>query len=98
MPVTKSVQVHVCECSACQDGEQEFHHEINLFVSRLDEQQRRWFAALEAKRVGYGGEKEVALITGIGPKTIRRGGRELDTDLEGRPVGRARAPGGGRHR
>jgi hypothetical protein len=28
---------------------------INLFLSRLDEQQRRWFAALEATCLGYGG-------------------------------------------
>lgn len=97
MPVSTRVQVHVCECSSCKDGEQELHHEINLFVSRLDEQQRRWFAALEAKRLGYGGEKQVALITGIGSKTIRRGCHELRDDLEGRPVGHARAPGGGRH-
>jgi hypothetical protein len=31
------------------------HQQINLLVSRLDEQQRRWFVALEAKRVGRGG-------------------------------------------
>lgn len=75
MSVSMPVQVHICECSACKDGEQEFHHEINLFMSRLDEQQRRWFAALEAKR-------------------LARGCREPDADLEGRPVGRARASGG----
>lgn len=97
MSVSVPVQVHVCECASCKDGEQELHHEINLFVSRLDEQQRRWFAALEAKRRGYGGEKAAALITGIGIKTVRRGCQELDADLEGRPVGRARVPGGGRH-
>jgi hypothetical protein len=97
MSVPAPVQVHVCECSSCKDGEQELHHEINLFVSRLDEQQRRWFAALEAKRLGIGGVNEVALITGIGTKTVRRGCVELDADLEGRPVERARGPGGGRH-
>jgi hypothetical protein len=38
----------------------------NLLVSRLDEQQRRWFVALEAKRVGRGGETLLAQITGPG--------------------------------
>jgi hypothetical protein len=97
MSVSPTPQVHVCECFACKDAEQEFHHKINLFVSRLDEQQRRWFAALEAKRLGHGGEAKVVLITGIGRKTVLRGCRELDAELEGRPVGRARVGGGGRH-
>ncbi len=90
------VELHVCECTSCQNGEQELHHEINLFVSRLDEQQRRWFVALEAKRLGYGGETQMARITGIDPKTIRRGRRELEAHLVDHPAGRIRAPGGGR--
>lgn len=70
---------------------------INLFASRLDEQQRRWFAALEAKRIGRGGEKQMADIIGIDPKTIRRGCRELEREFDGRPIDHVRAPGGGRH-
>ena len=91
-----TAEVHVCGCPSCQGGEQPLHHEINLFVSRLDEQQRRWFAGLEAKRRGYGGESQVARITGIDPKTIRRGRHELDADLADHPEGRVRATGGGR--
>lgn len=94
MPV---VEVHVCECPSCRENEQADHHALNLFASRLDEQQRRWFAALEAKRLGHGGEKLVAEIIGIDPKTIRRGRRELDGQLEGRPIEHIRAAGGGRH-
>ena len=44
--------VHRCECPLCQSSElhpeQAFHHHINLFFSRLNEPQRRWFVALEA--------------------------------------------------
>lgn len=86
-------ELHICQCPSCRDGEQELHHEINLFVSHLDERQRRWFAALESRRLG---ESEVARITGIDPKTIRRGRRELAANLEGVPRGRIRAAGAGR--
>jgi hypothetical protein len=72
------------------------HQQINLLVSRLDEQQRRWFVALEAKRVGRGGETLLARITGLDRRTIRRGRHELEAGLARRPAERVRAPGGGR--
>jgi len=71
---------------------------MNVFFSRLDEQQRRWYAALEAQRLGHGGAALVAQITGIHVDTIRRGEEELEKDLEGRPIDRVRLPGGGRRR
>ena len=85
---------------------------MNLFLSRLDEQQRRWYVALEAKQIGqrrwyvaleakqigHGGPKQMSRITGMHVETIRRGLRELEDDLAGRPVDRVRLPGGGRHR
>jgi hypothetical protein len=67
-------------------------------MSRLDEQQRRWYAALEAQRHGHGGLKLVAEITGLDEKTIRRGRDELERDLSGRPRDRVRLPGAGRPR
>jgi len=63
---------------------------MNLLMSRLDEQQRRWFAALESNRIGHGGDRIVSQIVGISEKTIRRGRRELATALSGRPIGRVR--------
>jgi hypothetical protein len=74
------------------------HHQINLICSRLDEQQRRWFVALESKKVGHGGDTLLSLITGLHVDTIRRGRRELDAGLEGRPNNRVRRPGAGRPR
>jgi hypothetical protein len=90
---------HQCPCDACRDGtgrDAEYHRRLNLILGRLDEQQRRWVAALEAGRRGYGGIKEVAGITGLHPETIRRGRDELADSLAGRPADRIRLPGGGR--
>lgn len=69
---------------------------MNLYLSRLDEQQRRWYAALEAKKIGHGGTKQMSLVTGMHVNTIRRGRRELDEELASRTIGRIRSLGGGR--
>ena len=69
---------------------------MNLFLSRLDEQQRRWYVALEAKKLGHGGATQMAQITGIHVETLRRGQKELDSELADRPADRVRLPGGGR--
>jgi hypothetical protein len=94
--------VHVCACPQCQSAhdhpERQLHYQINLLMSRLNEQQRRWFAALESKKAGYGGDTLFALITGLHVDTIRRGREELDAELQGRPTDRVRQPGAGRPR
>jgi hypothetical protein len=71
---------------------------MNVFLSRLDEQQRRWFAALEADRFGHGGDQHVACITGLDVHTIQRGRQELAAGLDERPADRVRVPGAGRPR
>jgi hypothetical protein len=92
--------IHQCECQNCQQPgdhpDKELHHQMNLLLSRLDEQQRRWYAALEAKKLGRGGMTLMSQITGMSVDTIRRGRDELDEQLAGRPVDRVRLPGGGR--
>jgi hypothetical protein len=92
--------LHQCQCPDCVSGQdhpdREVHHQMNLLAGRLDEQQRRWFAALESKKVGHGGDTLLALILGLHVDTIRRGREELDADLAGRPVDRIRNPGAGR--
>ncbi len=90
--------VHQCPCPDCQVGTgsvADHHRRLNLILSRLDEQQRRWVAAAEAQRIGYGGFNEVAAITGMHPETIRRGRDELAADLTDRPADRVRLAGGG---
>lgn len=98
----KERKVHRCECPKCQasadHAEAEIHRQMNLLLSRLDEDQRRWYVALEAKKRGRGGIKELCEITGMHSDTIRRGWRELDNELKGQPTDRIRQPGGGRLR
>ena len=69
---------------------------MNLLMSRLDEQQRRWYAAVESAKVGHGGDRLLCPVTGLHVETIRRGREELADALEGRPADRVRRPGGGR--
>ena len=94
--------IHECQCPTCQQAEEhadkKLHHQMNLFLSRLDEQQRRWYVALEVKKMGHGGATQMSQITGMHVETIRRGVRELDNELAGRPVDQVRLPGGGRRR
>jgi hypothetical protein len=93
--------VHECRCAECEKGEHPQrvdHRQLNLLLSRLDEQERRWVAAREAKRLGHGGFQRIAQITGLHPETIRRGRDELDNELRDRPIDQVRLPGGGRPR
>lgn len=93
--------VQECGCAACLSGEhaeREDHRQLNLLLSRLDEQQRRWVAGREAARRGHGGAQQVAEITGLHPETIRRGRDELADELQDRPLDHVRKPGGGRPR
>jgi hypothetical protein len=69
---------------------------MNLLMSRLDESQRRWYAAVESARLGHGGDKKLSEITGLDEKTIRRGREEMNESLESRPIDRVRLEGGGR--
>jgi len=94
-------QVHQCQCAHCQQAEDHpdkaRHHRMNLFLSRLDEQQRRWYVGMEAERLGPGGDRLLAQITGLDPKTIQRGRDELAVELADRPWDRVRQAGGGRY-
>jgi len=93
--------IHECACEACRNGDhsaREDHRNLNLILSRLDEQQRRWLAGREAARRGHGGIRCVAEITGMHPETISRGRDELSENLVDRPCNRIRLPGGGRPR
>ena len=97
MPIS---EVHMCQCVHCQGtGEhpdKKVHKQINLLVSRLDEQQRRWFVAVEANRHGYGGVRLLSQITGMDEKTIERGQQEMEEGLANRPTEQVRSAGGGR--
>jgi DNA-binding phage protein len=61
----------------------------------LNERQRRWWAAAEAKAAGYGGVSMVARATGISRRAIHAGLRELAAKPQVDSQ-RVRHPGGGR--
>lgn len=69
---------------------------MNLLLSRLDEQQRRWYVAVEADKLGHGGLRLLSQITGLDEKTIVRGREELAAQLATRPPERIRDVGAGR--
>ena len=69
---------------------------MNLLLGRMDEQQRRLYAACESMRIGHGGDVLLQKITGMNVETIRRGREELENDLKDRPVDRVRHEGAGR--
>ncbi len=95
-------EVYQCKCPHCQQEtphpDQGLHRQMNLLLSRLDEQQRRWYVAVESNRMGAGGDRLLAQITGLDEKTIQRGRQELAGELSERPEQRVRLPGGGRPR
>jgi hypothetical protein len=92
--------VYQCRCPCCVQAEEhpdrERHAQLNLLLSRSDEQHRRWLVAWEANRLGHGGVALMSLITGLHPDTIRRGQEELASGLAERPTNQTRLPGGGR--
>jgi len=53
--------IHECQCGPCRRGEghveRERHYQMNSFLSRLDEDQRRWYLALESQRMGWGADQ-----------------------------------------
>ena len=95
-----TASIHQCQCEKCQSKsdslEKSIHHQINVVMSRLNEQQKRWYAAVEANRYSKKGVFLVSQITGLDEKTIRRGQAELAKDLVNRPEDRIRLSGAGR--
>jgi len=69
-----------------------------LFLSRLNEPQKRWYLATLSEDKNGLSDRQLAIITGIDEKTIRRGKEELQEELSGLAMGRQRRVGGGRLR
>ncbi len=99
MPAQPEPCVHVCECLVCQartDGNlMHRHQQINLFLSRLTEPQRRWYVGMLSDDPATPSDVELARITGLDRKTIRCGRRELDQGLANVVSARQRGPGAG---
>jgi hypothetical protein len=72
----------------------ETRHCLKLFLSTLNEKQRRLYVGFESMKLGRGGDKLMSKITGINVKTIGRGRKELVChDITPQ---RIRKPGAGR--
>jgi hypothetical protein len=84
------------------EAEAEVKARFKHLATALNERARRLFAASEALALGHGGIAVVSRATGIAPRTIGLGIKEL-RDLEKTPAAsgeaqRVRRPGGGRKR
>ena len=93
------VYVHICECAICQAGTAhatiQQHERVNLFLSRLTEPQRRWYAGMLSQEPDSPSDIELARIMGLDRKTIRRGRQEVIAGLVDLPPERQRRAGGG---
>jgi hypothetical protein len=93
-------EIHACHCAVCQSGsdaETLAHHErMNLFLSRLTEPQCRWYVGMLSLEPDSPSDSQLARITGLDRKTIRRGRSEIEAGLALAPPTRQRRPGGGR--
>lgn len=67
---------------------------LTLFMSLLNERQKRLFAGYESLKLGYGGDKKIAIKTGLNAKTVSQGRQELiSKDID---ISRIRKVGAGR--
>ena len=71
----------------------EVEQRMKKLYASLNEKDRRQYAAIEANKLGYGGEAYIVRLLGCDYKTLQRGLEELDhpPDL---PRGRIRKKGG----
>jgi hypothetical protein len=74
----------------------EIEGRLRAYYESLSEKDRRRFAVLEAKRLGYGGITYIARVLGCSERTIERGWDELDLLPDDPAEGRTRVAGGGR--
>jgi hypothetical protein len=91
---------HQCECDICRAGTDtetiQLHRQMNLVLSRLNEPQRRWFVGFLSQKADSPTDQQLARITGLDRKTIRRGRCELEAGLTDVSQARQRREGGGR--
>jgi hypothetical protein len=97
----RSRKIYACTCESCVTQPQgeiaEEHRAINRLVACMDEKRRRRLVGFLAHQLGRGGSACLAQITGLSPKTIRRGRRESQQSAA-EVADRVRRPGGGRKR
>jgi transposase len=77
----------------------EIEQAMKKYYATLSEKDRRRYAAIEALKLGHGGQSYIAELLGCSEKTVSRGLVELE-EMPEQPDYEAsqRKPGGGRHR
>ncbi|MCA8837785.1 MAG: hypothetical protein K8963_08045 [Proteobacteria bacterium] len=69
---------------------------VRDFALTLSEKDRRRFAAVQARQLGYGGVRYIAEVVGCSRRTVERGLAELDELPHDPAAGQVRRPGAGR--
>ena len=96
---------NTCERKKEEDGKtvfqgkysQEVEEQMKSFYETLSEKEKRRYAALEASKLGHGGQKYICTLLGCSPTTLRVGREEI---MQGSPIpkGYIRRAGGGRRK
>lgn len=73
----------------------EIEESLHVFLSTLNEKQRRLYIGFESMKLGYGGDAIMSKVTGMNVKTIARGRKELQSHEI--TLDRIRESGGGCH-
>jgi hypothetical protein len=74
---------------------EEIEQKMRAFFETLNEKVRRQYAAIEAIKLGHGGQKYICSVLGCHPQTVMAGIEEIVNGTE-IPEGRIRKPGSGR--
>ena len=53
-------------------------NDMKIVFNRLNEKDKRRYAAVEVNKLGHGGKKYISELLGITPKTISKGQLELE--------------------
>src|SRR5215510_12785239 len=69
---------------------------VRDFYHTLSEKDRRRFAAVQTRQLGYGSVRYIAAVVGCSRRTIERGLVELDALPHDPAAGQVRRPGAGR--
>jgi hypothetical protein len=89
-----ALQLQQRRSQAASHDHSEYDEYLSLFISTLNEKQRRWFVALQSIKLGYGGDKVIAQKFGLDVKTVSKGRKELEAkDID---IIRIRRAGAGR--
>jgi len=78
-----------------QHYSEETEEQMKLFYEKLSEKEKRRYAAIEAEKLGHGGQRYICKLLGCSPTTLRVGRTELREKARDE-CERVRRPGGGR--